>query len=279
MAQAGKRAKKEGGRTIFRHAWPVRVMHWINFACMFLLLLSGFQIFNAHPALYWGETSRFEEPLMSMEFRRSGDEGRGVTTVFGHEFDTTGFLGASRDGDGLERRGFPAWLTIPGNRWLAMGRRWHFFFAWLFVINGLAYAAYSVASRHISQDLWPTKRDWRNIGRSVIDHVMLRHPAGEAATRYNVLQKLSYLLVVFVFGPLVVLMGLAMSPRMDSVLGWLLDLTGGRQSARTIHFLLALAFLAFFAVHIFEVLVTGAVNNLRSMITGRYRIRRGERKP
>lgn len=160
-----------------------------------------------------------------------------------------------------------------------MGRRWHFFFAWAFVINGLAYVAYAAFSRHVTRDLLPTRRDWRGLGRSIVDHALLRHPTGEAATRYNVLQKLSYLTVIFALGPLVVLMGLGMSPRMNSVLGWLLDLVGGRQSARTLHFLIAMAFIAFFLVHIFEVLVTGAVNNVRSMITGRYRIGSEEREP
>ena len=80
-------------------------------------------------------------------------------------------------------------MTVPGNRWLAMGRRWHFFFAWVFVLNGLAYIAYSVWSRHLRGDLLPAKGEWRTVGRSIVDHVLLRHPQGEAAKRYNVLQK------------------------------------------------------------------------------------------
>lgn len=259
-------------RTIYRHPLPVRLMHWINFLCMSLLLLSGFQIFNAHPSLYWGEVSHFEDPLLTMEARRSDGGLRGVTVVLGREFDTTGFLGASSRAGAIEQRAFPAWLTVPGPRWLAMARRWHFFFAWLFVSNALAYVAYSLWSRHLGRDLLPTRRDWRSTGQTIVDHALLRRPKGEAAERYNVLQKLSYLAVIFVLGPLVVLMGLAMSPHMNTVLGWLLDLVGGRQSARTIHFLIALAFVLFVVVHVFQVLVTGAVNNMRSMITGRYRV-------
>lgn len=262
-------------RTIYRHMLPIRIMHWINFLCMFILLLSGFQIFNAHAALYWGETSHFDSPLLAMDARRNNEgEMVGVTTLFGHEFETTGFLGASPGGRGdLERRAFPTWLTIPGPRWLAMGRRWHFFFAWLFVINGLLYVAYSLWTRHASRDLIPTRADWRGIGRSIVDHALLRHPRGEAAARYNILQKLSYLFVIWVLGPLVVLMGLAMSPHMDTVLGWMVDLVGGRQSARTIHFIIAMALIAFFFVHVFEVIVTGLANNMRSMITGHYKIK------
>jgi thiosulfate reductase cytochrome b subunit len=259
-------------RVIYRHTWPVRIMHWINAICLLVLLGSGLQIFNAHPALYWGQKSTFDNPLRAMGAPRTPQGLRGVTVLGKHTFDTTGVFGVSTENGQPTSRGFPAWMTIPGPRWLSMGRRWHFFFAWLFVINGLCFAAYALVGRHFRRDLLPTKTDWRGIGRSIIDHALLRHPKGEAAARYNVLQKLTYLIVIFGFGPLIVLMGLAMSPRMDSVLGWLVDLVGGRQSARTIHFILAWGFVAFFLIHIFEVLVSGAGNELRSIITGRYAI-------
>jgi thiosulfate reductase cytochrome b subunit len=153
-----------------------------------------------------------------------------------------------------------------------MARRWHFFFAWVFVLNGLCYVGYSIASRHLSRDLAPDTADWRSIGRSIVDHLLFRHPTGEAAKRYNILQKLAYLSVIFVLLPLVILMGLAMSPRLDAAIpGWV-DLFGGRQSARTIHFVAAWLLVAFVFVHVFEVIVSGFWNHLRSMITGRYRI-------
>ena len=163
-----------------------------------------------------------------------------------------------------------AWMTLPGGRWLAMGRRWHLFFAWIFVANGLAYVIYCIASGHLARDLAPTRTDWRSIGRSFIDHLRLRHPAGEAARRYNVLQKLTYLVVIFGLLPLVILMGWALSPRLDTVFSGWLDIVGGRQSARTLHFVAAWALVAFVLVHVLEVLVSGVINNLRSMITGRY---------
>ncbi len=273
-AQAADRSTRP--QTIARHKLPVRIMHWINVVAMFVLLLSGLEIFNAHPALYWGQRSNFDAPLLALDAQQGADgELRGVTSVLGHEFTTTGVLGASGVNGELEARGFPSWLTIPGPQWLAMGRRWHFFFAWLFVLNGLAYAVYSLLGQHFRRDLAPSRTDWRGIGRSIVDHALLRHPRGEAALRYNVLQKLTYLVVVFVLGPAMVLMGLAMSPRMDTALGWLVDLVGGRQSARTIHFLIALLFVAFLLVHLFEIVVSGAVNELRSMITGRYRVPSG----
>ena len=163
-------------------------------------------------------------------------------------------------------------MTIPDNPWLSMARAWHFFFAWVLLINGLVYVGYGAASRHLARDLAPDRNDWRSIGRSIRDHLLFRHPKGEAAKRYNVLQKLAYLVVIFVLLPLIILMGLAMSPWMNSVLpGWV-DLFGGRQAARTLHFVCAWLLVLFVAIHVFEVIVSGLWNHLRSMITGRYRI-------
>jgi thiosulfate reductase cytochrome b subunit len=259
-----------------RHALFVRVTHWINVVAFTLLLMSGLQIFNAHPHLYWGRSSYTGAPPLLSITNRPGAAGEpvGVTRVLGHEFTTTGFLGLSRDPDGtLARRAFPSWMTVPGNRWLAMGRRWHFFFAWVFVLNGLAYVAYSIWSRHLRGDLLPAKGEWRTVGRSIVDHLLLRHPQGEAAKRYNVLQKLTYLIVIFGLLPLVMLMGFAMSPWLGSLWpGWV-DLFGGRQSARTLHFVAAWLLVAFVLIHVFEVVISGVWNNLRSMITGRYRVR------
>ena len=260
-------------RLVYRHRWPVRVMHWTNVVCLFVLLGSGLQIFNAHPSLYWGQRSDPGKAVLSLQggVDPQGNP-RGTTRIGSHTFDTTGVLGASKVNGQWRPRGFPAWATIPGPGWLAMGRRWHFFFAWLFVANGIAYVGWSLFSRHLAKDLVPTRNDWRGIGRSIVDHLRFRHPHGEEAARYNVLQRLAYLVAIFVFGGGIVLMGIAMSPRMDAVLAWLVDLVGGRQSARTIHFIIAVAFVAFVLVHVFEVLVSGPLNQLRGMITGWYRI-------
>ncbi len=222
------------GRLQYRHALPVRVMHWINVLALVVLLASGLQIFNAHPALYWGRSSYSASPPLAV------------------------------------LPPFPGWLTLPGTQWLALGRRWHFFFAWLFVANGLAYLAYGIASGHIGRALVPTRDELRGIGASIRAHLRLRQPHGEAA--YNVLQKLAYLAIVLVLLPALVLMGLGMSPTVDALLpGWV-DLFGGRQSVRTLHFAAAMLLVAFVAVHLFEVVVTGFWNNVRSMITGRYRV-------
>jgi thiosulfate reductase cytochrome b subunit len=268
-------ARPSGSYLYYRHSLPVRSLHWINVVALTILLLSGLNIFSAHPALYWGKSSYSGRPPLFEISTREDDDGDpvGVTTIFGHDFVTTGVLGASEGPDGeLVGRAFPSWLTIPDSRWLAMARRWHFFFAWVFVINGLCYLAYSIGSRHLVRDLAPDKPELRSIGRSIVEHLRFKHPTGEAAKRYNVLQKLAYLAVIFILLPLVILMGFGMSPRLDSVFpGWV-DLFGGRQSARTIHFIVAWLLVAFVLVHVFEVIVSGLWNHLRSMITGRYRV-------
>jgi thiosulfate reductase cytochrome b subunit len=267
--------RRSGNYLYYRHTLPVRIMHWINVVALTVLLLSGLNIFSAHPALYWGKSSYTGRGPVFQIGAREDDEGNsvGVTSIAGHEFVTTGVLGAGTDAEGdLVERTFSSWLTIPGSRWLSMARRWHFFFAWVFVINGLAYLGYSVASRHLARDLAPDRTDWRSIGRSIVDHLRFKHPTGEAAKRYNVLQKLAYLSVIFVLLPLVVLMGWAMSPWLDALLpGWV-DIVGGRQAARTIHFVVAWLIVAFVLIHVFEVIVSGFWNHLRSMITGRYRV-------
>ena len=263
----------------YRHSLPVRLMHWTNVVALTILLMSGLQIFNAHPALYWAGKSSYtgKPPVLEIGVRKASEGAQagyvGYTRILGREFDTTGVLGLSKSADGRpSARGFPWWLTIPDDPWLAMARLWHFFFAWVLLINGLVYVMYSAGSRHLSRDLAPDRRDWRSIGQSIKDHLKFRHPTGDAAKRYNVLQKLTYLIVIFVLLPLIILMGLAMSPWMNSVLpGWI-DLFGGRQAARTIHFVAAWLLVAFVAIHVFEVIVSGLWNHLRSMVTGRYRI-------
>jgi len=262
----------EGPHYVFyRHAWLVRATHWLNAIALFVMLLSGLQIFNAHPALYWGKTSHFDHPILSLTARGTDTEvTQGVTQIGSWHFDTTGVLGASRVDGVMMARGFPDWATIPAPQWLAMGRLWHFLFAWILVANGLIFFAYAFWRRHAQCDLLPTKNDFRHLPQEIADHARLRFPKGEAARHYNGLQKMAYSFVLFVLGPLVVLTGLTMSPTMDAAFPQLLWIFGGRQTARTIHFICAFSFFGFFIVHMIMVVLSGAWNNVRSMITGRY---------
>lgn len=221
--------------SIRRHSALTRLTHWLNALCLAVMLMSGLQIFNAHPALYWGDISTFDTPLFAIE-------------------------------------GFPGWATIPSFQALAAGRLWHFFFAWIFVINGFVYVLASVLARHFSRDLIPTRAELSGIARSIGEHIRLRFPKGEEARRYNVVQQITYLIVIFGLLPLIIVTGLCMSPQLNADFPWLPELFGGRQSARTIHFIAATSLFAFFIVHIVMVVLSGFWNNIRSMITGRYTI-------
>jgi thiosulfate reductase cytochrome b subunit len=243
----------------------------VNLVCFVVLLMSGLQIFNAHPALYWGEDSDFDRPAFSISTAFTAD-GRpvGVTRIAGRTFDTTGLLGRSEFNGRPAHRAFPAWLTIPSAQDLATGRVWHFFFAWLFVVNGVIFVGHSLVSRHLARDLLPGRDDWRTIGSAVRGHLTLEFHRGTGT--YNIIQRLTYLGVVLVLAPLVVLTGLTMSPGVVAAAPWLLDAFGGRQSARTVHFIVTVMLVLFVVVHVVMVLMTGLVNNMRSMTTGWYAV-------
>lgn len=252
---------------VHRHGLVTRTTHWINLAALIVLLLSGLQIFNAHPALYWGEVSSFARPWVAMFAAERGGEAVGITKIGSTYVETTGVLGFS----GNEVRGFPAWATLPSYRSLADGRRWHFAFAWLFVLNGLVYLSAGLIGGHVRRDLLPARDQLtpRHLAREIADHARLRFAASR---RYNVLQKLTYLAVIFVLLPMMVLTGLSMSPGMNAGFPWLPELFGGRQSARTLHFISASLIVLFVLVHVAMVLVSGPLNSLRAMITGKYAV-------
>jgi thiosulfate reductase cytochrome b subunit len=221
-----------------RHRLSTRLWHWLNAVLLYTLFTSGLGIFNAHPRLYWGQ------------------------------------YGANFDHAWLELDRFGSWLTLPASYNLAMSRHWHLTAAPIFAFALLAYMVCSLINRHIARDLAFRRGDLapRHIWQDICDHARLRFPTGAAALRYNVLQKASYIGVIFVLLPLVILTGLTMSPGMNAAWPWLVDLFGGRQSARSLHFIAAFALVAFFLVHIMMVVLAGPINEIRSMITGRYRV-------
>ena len=267
----GRKRPPQPVEMIRRHSLATRLTHWTNVLALLVLLTSGLQIFNAHPALYWGEASRFSEPWVAMVAAERGDEMVGLTRIGDAVYETTGVLGFSG-----EARGFPAWATLPSYRSLADGRRWHFFFAWVFVINGLIYLVAGLLSGHFRRDLAPDRDQLgpRHVLREIANHARLRFPRGVEARRYNLIQKVSDLAVIFVLLPLMLLTGLSMSPAFGAVGYWLIELFGGRQSARTLHFISAALIVLFVLVHVAMVFAAGAWNNLRAMITGRFAIHR-----
>jgi thiosulfate reductase cytochrome b subunit len=210
---------------------------------MFFLVMSGLQIFNAHPILYLGHESGFE-------------------------YDNSIFaLGTPAEPL------IPGWLTLPSGRDLATGRVVHFFFAWVFVAALLVWALGAVLTGHLIRDLLPRMRDLRGLARDIRAHLRLRF---HHTRRYGPLQKLTYGGVLFGLFPLMILTGLAMSPGANTAWPWIPEMFGGRQTARMLHFVGMVGIVGFVVVHLAMIFLAGPLNELRAIITGYYRTDEGE---
>lgn len=258
------------GPLVYRQSIFTRVTHWVWAICLFFLLLSGLQIFNAFPSLHIGQQAGFEfdNAILKIGAVNTPEGPRGQTTIFGQTFDTTGVLGMSGTAEAPQFVGFPGAVTIPSFRDLATGRVVHFFFGWVFVTALFVWFMASFINGHLRRDILPRSADIAGLPKDALDHARLKLHHGR---RYSPLQKLSYFAVFFVLFPLIILTGLTMSPGMDAAWPWLLDIFGGRQTARTIHFGVMVLLVLFFIVHIIMVLLAGPLNELRSMVTGWYR--------
>jgi thiosulfate reductase cytochrome b subunit len=266
----------EDAPLVKRHSLATRLTHWTAALALLVLVMSGLQIFNAAPYLDASDKSDPSHRVFAVAGGTlASGAAVGTVTLFGRTFRTTHVLGYTDDGQGGQTaRAFPGWLTLPGYQDLAGGRRWHLFFAWIFVACGLAYALAGALHKDLRllllrpsdlPKLWPMQAYYFRLRPNPPPH-----------GKYNPLQKLAYTVVLFVLGPLVVLSGLALSPGVDAIAGPLTTLFGGRQFARLWHFVFMLAFIGFFFGHMVLVATTGIGNNLRSMVTGRYRPHPGE---
>ena len=259
-------------RLIYRHKLATRIWHWVNAATIIVLLMSGLMIFNAHPRLYWGHYGANLDPA----WLQIGSDQRGGYLKLGeNRLNTDSVLGRWTAADGSVRtNAFPSWATIPSGYNLALARRWHLAFALVLGFGLLAFLIVSLFNHHIQKDLTLRRRELapRHLWHDVVEHLKLRFHNLEDPSAFNVLQKLSYIGVIFVLIPLIIFTGLAMSPAMDMAWPWLVDLFGGRQSARSIHFIVAALLLLFIVVHLLLVLLSGPLNGLRGMITGWLRV-------
>lgn len=260
------------GELVYRHKVVTRIWHWSNVVAIFIMLGSGLMIFNAHPRLYWGEYgANTDTPwLMIGATSTTGFVQLGQTRV-----PTTGVLGRWADAEGIQRtRAFPYWATLPASYNLALARRWHLTFAWLLAFGLLFFMIASLFNRHFQRDLVLHREEVKpsHIWWDTKEHLQFRFHNPEKPLAYNVLQKFSYIGVLFIMIPGIILTGLTMSPAMNAAWPWLLDLFGGRQSARSIHFIFAALLFGFIIMHVILVILAGPFNEMRSMITGRFRI-------
>ena len=215
-----------------RHALSTRLWHWINALSLIVLFMSGLNISNAHRHLYWGEWGFAPEQAWLHVWR------------------------------------FPGWATIPGYYSLAAARDWHVLFAWVFAVSLLLFMLTALLNGHFRRDISTGLKEWRPqaIGADIRAH--LRFDFGHGAGKYNFLQKAAYGVVLFVLLPLMIFTGMAMSPGMDAAWPFLSDMFGGRQSARSIHFIAAWALFGFFVLHIALVLLNKPAKHVGEMITG-----------
>lgn len=214
-----------------RHPLSTRLWHWVNFACLTILFMSGLNISNAHPQLYWGEW---------------GFDPRAAWLVLPK---------------------FPGWATIPGYYSLAEARQWHFLAAWPFAVGLAIYLVVALVRGHFRDFiLRRNELRWSTILADIRLHLKFDFTAHYG--RFNLLQKFLYIAVLFVGLPLMILTGLTLSPAMGTAWPWLLDIFGGRQSARSIHFIVSWALFAFFVLHVLAVLFSGPIGQIRDMITG-----------
>ncbi|WP_394727514.1 cytochrome b/b6 domain-containing protein [Altererythrobacter sp. GH1-8] len=215
-----------------KHALSTRLWHWINFISLTILFMSGLNISNGHRRLYWGD----------------------------YGFDAAdAWLHVPR---------FPGWMTIPDYYSLAQARDWHILAAWPFALALLFMWIAMLLNRHFWRDLRTSPREWSPsaIWNDIVEHLKLNFDHGDA--KFNFLQKLSYGVVLGIFLPMMVFTGLAISPGFEPAAPWLVDILGGRQSARSLHFIFAFATFAFFVVHITLVLLNKPVRYVWDMITG-----------
>ncbi len=224
--------------TVYRHRLVTRLWHWVNALAVFIMIGSGLMIFNAHPRLYWGQ------------------------------------YGANWDHAWLELPRFPGWATLPSYYSLSGARHWHLFFALVLGFGLLIYMVLSLLNRHFVRDLRirPAGLGPRHLWADFKAHLALRFHDPADPRAYNIFQKLSYAGVVFVLLPVLILSCLALSPNMDAAWPWLIDVFGGRQSARSVHFIAMALTTLFILVHLTLVLLAGPIDEVRSMITGWWRV-------
>lgn len=224
-----------------RHAAIVRVTHWITVIAFFALLISGLEIVVSHPRFYWGETGNVTmRPLFTIPIPSSRSS------------VPTGYRTVLPDQNGWSRS-------------------LHFQAAWAAVFTGLVYGIWSFWTGHFRKDMVPGRGEssWRAI-REVIAKSLRRAPAAEGEEHsYNVLQRTAYLSVIFILFPMVIWTGLAMSPAFDSAIPAAVNLLGGRQSARTLHFITTILLVLFLVVHVAMIVHAGFRSRMRAMITGR----------
>ena len=241
MPTATQSAQQAPSTTTLRHSLLVRITHWLTFVAFIALLVTGIEILISHPRFYWGEVGNVNtHPIFTFHIPSSRDT---VPTGYGY--------------------------VLPDqNGW---SRYLHFEAAWLLVLTGAVYLAYLIATGHLRRNLFPTQqqRSFRAYTTRIGQYLRRKKSAADELHTYNVLQRTSYLVVIFILFPLIIWTGLAMSPAITTSFPFVSSLLGGRQSARTIHLFVTIALVLFLIIHVTMVALSGFRARIRAMITGK----------
>jgi thiosulfate reductase cytochrome b subunit len=240
-----------------RHTAWVRITHWTITISFLLLAYTGFLILMVHPRLYWGEVGNDLTPALielpiSRNYKHNGWENQ---TPF---FNTSGSaVTASRTYDIFNKNG--------------MARSLHFLSGWVLVATGLLYVVFGMVTGHFRRKMLPDKQElgFRVIWSDVVYHARMHFPKFQVDSRYGLLQRYSYLTVIFILLPLLVATGLTMSPAVVAAYPFLLKIFFGTQSARTIHFFASVMIELFLIVHVFMIIKTGMKEHMRAMTIGK----------
>lgn len=239
------------------HSRWVKASHWVITISFFLLAFTGFEIIMVHPRFYWGETGNdltpalFELPV-SRNYKHGGWEDNGTfSTVTGTA------VSASRTYDIFNQNGW--------------GRSLHFLSAWFLVIVGLVYLLTGILTGHFRKHLWPRIQElkWHLFWGDLIQHLRMQIPPASNGPHYGLLQKSSYVIVIFFLLPLIAMTGLTMSPAIVAAYPFLLKIFFGTQSARTIHFFASICLELFLIVHVVMVIKSGFKKQIRAMTIGK----------
>jgi Ni/Fe-hydrogenase b-type cytochrome subunit len=215
-----------------KHSLSTRLWHWVNALSVIVLFMSGLNISNAHPRLYWGQWGFEPEQAWLSVWR------------------------------------FPGWATIPGYYSLAGARDWHVLFAWVFAVSLLLFMLTALLNGHFRRDIVTGWKDWKPSAVWADVRAHLKFDFDTHGGKYNFLQKAAYGIVLFILLPLMIFTGMAISPGTDAAWPFLVDVFGGRQSARSVHFIVAWALFGFFVLHVVLVLLNKPGKHVGEMVTG-----------
>jgi methionine sulfoxide reductase catalytic subunit len=226
----------------------LRISHYINLLFIGLLIRSGLQILGAHPRFYWDDGC--DPDRAWLKFTKKKVPKDKLYTSMDDEVSVSPVL------------------ALPGGKNLGLGRHWHFFSVIFWVLNGLIYVVLLFATGEWSR-LIPTS--WSIVPRAwetFLTYITFHIPPASDFRPYDPLQQLAYAAVVFLLGPFMILTGAAMSPAIEARFPWYIKLFGGRQSARSLHFLSLVAFILFIIVHTALVLIVHFSDNIRNVVLG-----------